>query len=373
MELRASGRLGRVSALTLGGGGIGGVWGATDRSEAVATVHAALDGGINMLDLAPSYGTGFESELAVADALRGHDSDVMITSKVQLPDDDGRDFAKRIRRSLHSSLIRLERRHLDVLVLHTQFRRQGTVLSGTVDPAGYRDEIVPVFESLRDEGLIRAWGITAVGDPEPLLEAFGAAAGPPAPQPDATGAAAGSPAPQPDATGAATGSPAPQPDATGAATGSPAPQPEAFGAVPRPDTAQIVVNALDQSGDLWIHGDGVRPDNAGLVRAAASAGITVTAIRAVAAGSLADALDRSVPADHPAAVDFARAAPFRALAASFGESAASLAHRYALSVPGVTTVILGVKNRTELAECLAAEARGPLTADELKAISALTD
>jgi aryl-alcohol dehydrogenase-like predicted oxidoreductase len=345
MELRASGRLGRVSALTLGGGGIGGVWGATGRSEAIATVHAALDGGINMLDLAPSYGTGFESELAVADALRGHDSDVMITSKVQLPDDDGRDFAKRIRRSLHSSLIRLERRHLDVLVLHTQFRRQGTVLSGTVDPAGYRDEIVPVFESLRDDGLIRAWGITAVGDPEPLLEAFGAAAGSPTPQPDATGAAASSPTPQPDG----------------------------IGAVPRPDTAQIVVNALDQSGDLWIHGDGVRPDNAGLVRAAASVGITVTAIRAVAAGSLSDALDRSVPADHPAAVDFARAAPFRALAASFGESAASLAHRYALSVPGVTTVILGVKNRTELAECLAAEARGPLTADDLKAISTLTD
>ncbi|BEL12357.1 aldo/keto reductase [Actinoplanes sichuanensis] len=317
MEQRAFGRLGRVSALTLGGGGIGGVWGTTNRAEAVATVHAALDAGITMLDLAPSYGTGFESEVAVAEALRGRPSAAMITSKVQLPDDDGRDFAVRIRRSLHASLTRLGREHLDVLVLHTQFRRPGTVLSGTIDPAGYRDEIVPVFESLRDEGLIRAWGITAVGDPVPLLDAFGAA--------------------------------------------------------PRPDTAQIVVNALDQSGDLWIHGDGVRPDNAGLVRAAEAAGVAVTAIRVVAAGSLTDGLDRSVPADHPAAADFARAAPFRALAASFGESAASLAHRYALSVPGVATVILGVKNRAELAECLAAEARGPLTADELKAIDALTD
>ncbi|MEU8661125.1 aldo/keto reductase [Actinoplanes philippinensis] len=316
MELRSFGRLGRVSALTLGGGGIGGVWGSTDRAEAVATVHAALDAGITMLDLAPSYGTGFESEVAVADALRGHPSDVMITSKVQLPDDDGRDYAARIRRSLHASLTRLGRDHLDVLVLHTQFRRPGTVLSGTVDPAGYRDEIIPVFEGLRDEGLIRAWGITAVGDPGPLLDAFAT--------------------------------------------------------TPRPDTAQIVVNALDQSGDLWIHGDTARPDNAGLVRTAADAGVAVTAIRVVAAGSLTDALDRDVPADHPAAVDFTRAAPFRDLAASFGESPASLAHRYALSVPGVATVILGVKNRTELAECLTAEARGPLTPDELKAIDALT-
>ncbi|MFC4064710.1 aldo/keto reductase [Actinoplanes subglobosus] len=316
MESRAFGRLGSVSALTLGGGGIGGVWGGTDRAEAVATVHAALDAGITMLDLAPSYGSGFESEVAVADALRGRASDVMITSKVQLPDDDGRDFAARIRSSLHASLTRLERDHLDVLVLHTQFRQAGTVLSGTVTPSGYREEIVPVFESLRDEGLIRAWGITAVGDPEPLLDTFAG--------------------------------------------------------TPRPDTAQIVVNALDQSGDLWIHGDDVRPDNAGLVRAAAGAGVAVTAIRVVAAGSLTDALDREVPADHPAAVNFARAAPFRDLAASLGESPASLAHRYALSVPGVATVILGVKNRAELAECLAAEARGPLTSDELKAVTALT-
>jgi aryl-alcohol dehydrogenase-like predicted oxidoreductase len=317
MELRPFGRLGRVSALTLGGGGIGGVWGSTDRAEAVATVHAALDAGITMLDLAPSYGTDFESEVAVADALRGRPSDVMITSKVQLPDDDGRDYAARIRGSLHLSLARLERDHLDVLVLHTQFRRQGTVLSGTVDPAGYRDEIVPVFESLRDEGLIRAWGITAVGDPAPLLDAFATA--------------------------------------------------------PRPDTAQIVVNALDQSGDLWIHGDSVRPGNAALVRGAADAGVAVTAIRVVAAGSLTGALDRAVPAGHPAAVDFARAAPFRALAGSLGETPASLAHRYALSVPGVATVILGVKNRTELSECLAAEARGPLDPSELKAVTALTD
>ncbi|GIE33053.1 hypothetical protein Ait01nite_060980 [Actinoplanes italicus] len=316
MESRAFGRLGSISSLTLGGGGIGGVWGTTDRAEAVATVHAALDAGITMLDLAPSYGTGFESEVAVADALRGSPSDVMITSKVQLPDDDGRDFAARIRGSLHASLTRLERDHLDVLVLHTQFRG-ATPLAGTIDAAGYRDEIVPTFEHLRDEGLIRAWGITAVGDPAPLLDAFAEA--------------------------------------------------------PRPDTAQIVVNALDQNGDLWIHGDSVRPDNPALVRAAAGAGVAVTAIRVVAAGSLTDGLDRSVPADHPAAVDFARAAPFRALAASFGESPASLAHRYALSVPGVATVILGVKNRAELAECLAAEARGPLGDDEFKAVAALTD
>src|SRR5215472_11693071 len=55
-----------------------------------------------------------------------------------------------------------------------------------------------------------------------------------------------------------------------------------------------------------------------------------------------------------------RAACFRVLARELGESPASLAHRYALSMAGVATVVLGVKNRTELRECLTAEVRGVL-------------
>lgn len=47
-----------------------------------------------------------------------------------------------------------------------------------------------------------------------------------------------------------------------------------------------------------------------------------------------------------------------------------LAHRYALSMPDVATVVLGVKNRQELAECLAAEEAGPLTAEEMRAVEA---
>ena len=42
------------------------------------------------------------------------------------------------------------------------------------------------------------------------------------------------------------------------------------------------------------------------------------------------------------------------------ESPASLAHRYALSMPGISTVVLGVKNRSELQECIEAEAKGAL-------------
>jgi aryl-alcohol dehydrogenase-like predicted oxidoreductase len=52
--------------------------------------------------------------------------------------------------------------------------------------------------------------------------------------------------------------------------------------------------------------------------------------------------------------------PELALAREVGESAAALAHRYALFMPGVATIILRVKNRVELRECLAAAERGPL-------------
>jgi hypothetical protein len=46
-----------------------------------------------------------------------------------------------------------------------------------------------------------------------------------------------------------------------------------------------------------------------------------------------------------------------------------LAYRYALSMDSVDTVVLGVKNRAELADALAGEAAGPLTRDEMIAVA----
>jgi aryl-alcohol dehydrogenase-like predicted oxidoreductase len=62
--------------------------------------------------------------------------------------------------------------------------------------------------------------------------------------------------------------------------------------------------------------------------------------------------------------DYARAAGFRRLAAELGMTSALLAHRYALSLP-IDTLVLGVKNRRELAECIAAADAGPLPPDLL--------
>ena len=95
-------------------------------------------------------------------------------------------------------------------------------------------------------------------------------------------------------------------------------------------------------------------------------------IRAVQAGALTSAIDRALPEGHPELRDYARAAGFRRLAAELGSSPATLAHRYALGL-GVDTLVLGVKNRTELAECVAAAEAGPLPADIVARIDRSVD
>ena len=64
MQQRVLGKTGlQVSVLTLGGGGIGMVWGPTTDEECVETVKAAVANGVNLLDLAPVYGKGKSEEI----------------------------------------------------------------------------------------------------------------------------------------------------------------------------------------------------------------------------------------------------------------------------------------------------------------------
>src|SRR6266513_1560953 len=64
------GKLRPASALTLGGGGLGMVWGETTFEECGATVHDAVAAGINLIDLAPRYGDG-KAEEVVGEAFGG--------------------------------------------------------------------------------------------------------------------------------------------------------------------------------------------------------------------------------------------------------------------------------------------------------------
>ena len=69
MEQRNFKPFGSISSLTLGGGGIGNVWGETSRKEAIETVNLAYESGINHFDVAPMYGRG-EAEKVIGMALK---------------------------------------------------------------------------------------------------------------------------------------------------------------------------------------------------------------------------------------------------------------------------------------------------------------
>jgi aryl-alcohol dehydrogenase-like predicted oxidoreductase len=99
-----------------------------------------------------------------------------------------------------------------------------------------------------------------------------------------------------------------------------------------------------------------------VMAAARANGVGVMGIRAVQAGALTAAIDRVLPPDHPEALDYGLAQGFRALCAELGEDPAVMAHRYALGLP-IDTLVLGVKNRTELAACIVAAEAGLLPSE----------
>jgi len=310
MQTRRLGSLWPVSALTLGGGGLGQLWGPTTREECVATVRAAVDRGITLLDMAPLYGNG-EAERVVGLAFDGRlPAGVRVTTKCYLGSPPAEQIETAVRASLAQSLTNMRLARVDLFFLHSAIARDGytfAVSPALRPPTAWTAYVAlrRVLEKLVGEGLIGAWGITGIGIPAEIARALGEA--------------------------------------------------------PKPQAVQCVSNLLDSAGGLRRFTEPAVPRH--LIRAAGANGVGVMGIRAVQAGALTDAFDRALPDDHPDMADYRRAAPFRALARELGEKPAVLAHRYALTMAGIDTVVLGIKNRAELGECVAAEAAGPLAPD----------
>jgi aryl-alcohol dehydrogenase-like predicted oxidoreductase len=321
MEIRQLGKLWPVSALTLGGGGLGQIWGPTSREETVATARAAIDAGITLIDLAPMYGRG-EAEAVIGEAFDGKlPNGVRITTKCQLGNPGPGEVLPKFEKHLTRSLKALKLDRVDLFFLHSNicpdgysYERYDEVKDRFATPwSVYEADVIPAMEDLKARGLIGDWGITGTGLPKTIMDALRYET--------------------------------------------------------KPAAVQAVANLMDSAGDMRQYIEPPEPRN--IIRTAKANGVGVMGIRAVATGALTAALDRPLPTDDATYQDFERAAPYRALCKELGEDPALLAHRYALSMDGVDTVILGVKNRDELDGVVDAEAKGPLDTDIRERIDGL--
>ena len=163
----------------------------------------------------------------------------------------------------------------------------------------YIERFIPVCERLVVDGRIGACGITGIGIPECILEALGESS--------------------------------------------------------RPAAIQCIT--IDSPGELKYFAGPRRARE--IIAASKNGGAGALGIRPVQGGALTDTLDRDLPPDHGVVPDFKRNAAFRAPSRELGTSPAALA-RYALSMPGVDTVVLCCKNRKEVLECVTAAEAGPL-------------
>ena len=142
----------KVSRVALGTWAMGGwMWGGTDQRESVATIHAALQQGINLIDTAPVYGFGVSEEIVGA-ALQGIRSNAVIATKAGLEWRDGKVYRNatraRITQEVEDSLRRLRTDYIDIYQVHWP------------DPLVPVEETAEAMRSLYQQGKIRAIGVS---------------------------------------------------------------------------------------------------------------------------------------------------------------------------------------------------------------------
>mgnify|MGYP001441361622 CR=1 FL=1 len=155
----------RTSAVVFGGGFVGGILIDADDETRRDAIRLAIDGGINWIDTAPMYGQG-KSEEAIGWLLKEINEDPIISTKVNLDTTRLDDVAGQVEESLTTSLRLLDRDAVDVVHLHncitpaTEGRNLG--LERVIGSGG----ALEALEAVRDQGLTRYIGITALGDTE---------------------------------------------------------------------------------------------------------------------------------------------------------------------------------------------------------------
>src|SRR5262245_46482783 len=165
MQTRTLGRSDlQVSALGLGCMGMSEFYGPRDDAESIATIHAALDAGVTLLDTADVYGP-FTNEGLVGRAIRGRRDQVILATKFGFVRDPNNPAARSVNGRpayvLAACEGSLKRLGVEVIDLYYQHR---------VDPAVPIEETVGAMAELVRQGKVRYLGLSEAG-PETLRRA----------------------------------------------------------------------------------------------------------------------------------------------------------------------------------------------------------
>ncbi|MHA4868591.1 aldo/keto reductase [Duganella sp. PWIR1] len=156
MQQRSLGKQGlTVSAQGLGCMGMSFAYGPADETEAIATLHRALELGVNFFDTAEVYGPYTNEEL-LGRAFKGRRGEVVLATKFGFDIRDGANVGvtsdpKQIRAKVEGSLRRLDTDYIDLLYQHR------------IDPNVPIEEVVGVMGELVSEGKVRYLGLSEAG------------------------------------------------------------------------------------------------------------------------------------------------------------------------------------------------------------------
>jgi aryl-alcohol dehydrogenase-like predicted oxidoreductase len=323
LDTRVFGRSGlRFSILGFGCGAVGGLMVRGDSRDQERTIARALERGINYFDTAVQYGDG-ESERNLGGILKKlRPASAFVGTKVRIPRSEFGRIGDFVSKSLEDSLRRLQMERVDIFHLHNEITVADGRESLSIKQVLY--EVAPAFEKLKQQGMTRLLGVTAVGDTAALHEAIDS---------------------------------------------------NLF------DGAQICYNVLNPSAGTALPGNYPAQDYRLIFDHTQAAGVGVVGIRVLAGGALTGTAERHPIASPPPlpigsassyAADLARAQRLLPLVKEgLAESLSEAATRFAISHPAMGTILVGMATPQQFEQALIAVQKGPLPKSALDRLATL--
>ena len=318
MNYRKFGNTGiEVSEIGFGCGDVGGLMVRGEHAYQVRAVARAMELGINYFDTASRYGGG-QSETNLGRVLKELSAEVYVGTKYSLGEADPNDLKAGVIQSVEASLKRLGREQVDLIQLHDRISSQTDVSVRAITVSDVLGEVREALEVLKFQGKVRFYGMTGVGEPKGIHEVV------------------------------------------------------ASGLV---STVQTVYNLINASAGAAAPAGFDMPDYDRLIDLSAEKNVGVIVIRVLAAGALTGTSVR-----HPVAVqtvapigsgrdfqqDESRARQFVFIVdEGFAGDMPEASIRFALSNPGVSTVLVGYSDLEHLEKSVQYAAKGPLPAEAL--------